>query len=237
MKLDNLGIRGFVMKQSPQYLKLGTDAVLLSEFVRVGKRANICDLGAGNGAISILLAARHPEVAINALEIQEGAAALARENAELNKIEDRLKVHCGDLRRVNELFPAGSFDVVVSNPPYLKKNSGLQTAKAELLSARMEIDCTISEVCGAAAYLLHFGGAFGIVYRPERLGDLFDSLTSAGLEPKRMRLVQNKPSAEPSLVLLEARKGGRPGIKFLPTLMIRDESGEYSSELKRIYCK
>ncbi|NLG53226.1 MAG: tRNA1(Val) (adenine(37)-N6)-methyltransferase [Clostridiales bacterium] len=237
MNLDSLGIGGFIMKQSPDYFKLGTDAVLLSEFVKVRKRDRICDLGAGAGAVTILLAARHPVVRISAIEIRQGAAEIMRENISLNNIENRVDAICADLKKIRGVLPAESFDVVVSNPPYLKKDEGFKTEKGELLTARMEIDCTIDDVCAAAAYLLRFGGVFGVVYRPERLADLFRSLASTGLEPKRMRLVQNKPGASPSLVLVEAQKGARPGLKCLPVLQIRDESGAESAEIKRIYCR
>ena len=60
--LDELGINGFVMEQNEKYLKLGTDAMLLSEFARIKRNDKVCDLGCGAGAVSILLAARHENI-------------------------------------------------------------------------------------------------------------------------------------------------------------------------------
>ncbi|MBQ3055734.1 MAG: tRNA1(Val) (adenine(37)-N6)-methyltransferase [Oscillospiraceae bacterium] len=231
---DQLGINGFVLLQDEEHLKLGTDAMLLSDFARIPKGARVADLGCGNGAIFILLAARHPSCTLHGVEIQEKSYHLAAENIRLNHIEDRAYAHCADLRDLSFL-PSDSFDVVVSNPPYMKSGSGLKAENPALLAARMEIDCTIEDVCRSASRLLKFGGSFSLVYRPDRLEDLFSALKAANLAPKRMRLVQNKVDAAPSLVLLEARKGGKPGMVHLPVLCIREASGEETAEIKEIY--
>ncbi len=235
MKLDELGIGGFVMEQDSKYLKLGTDSMLLSEFAKVRKRDRICDLGCGSGAVSILLAARHPEVSLCGVEIVEGAYNLAKKNIFHNRIEERMQVFHMDLKDVAERFETGSFDAVVSNPPFMQMGGGIPTGREELLCARMELRCTIDDVCRAASYLLKFGGSFSLVYRPSRLSDLFAALLKNNMQPKRMRLVQDTVFAEPSLVLLEARKGGGSGIKLLPTLILKNEDGSESEETKRIY--
>lgn len=235
MKLDELGINGFVMEQDAKYLKLGTDSMLLSEFAKVRKRDKVCDLGCGTGAVSILFAARHPEISLCGVEIVEGAAELAKKNIVHNKIEERMQVYNMDLKDVQDRFEAGSFDAVVSNPPFMQMGGGIPTGREELLCARMELCCTIDDVCRAASYLLKFGGGFSLVYRPSRLSDLFAALLKYNMQPKRMRLVQDTVSAEPSLVLLESRKGGGSGIKLLPTLILKDECGNESEETRRIY--
>lgn len=232
---DELGINGFVLLQDEEHLKLGTDAMLLSDFARIPYKARVADLGCGNGAIFILLAARHAACELHGIEIQEAPYLLAQENIRLNHLSDRAYAHHADLKDLSDLFPPGSFDVVVSNPPYMKPESGLKTENPALLKARMEIDCTISDVCRAAARLLKFGGSFSLVYRPDRLEELFAALRAADLAPKRMRMVQNKSTAAPSLVLLEARKGGNPGLLHLPALLIREENGEETEDVKKIY--
>ena len=235
MVIEDLGINGFRFAQDSATFKLGTDAVLLSDFARV--RGRVCDLGCGSGAVTVLLAARHPRIALCGVEIQESAAALARENAALNALQDRMEVRVGDLCRIEEIFSPGSFDAVVSNPPYFPVGSGVPMELEEQRIAKMEIACTVRDVCRAAGYLLQEGGLFSLVYRPERLAELFAALAEAGFAPKRMRMVQNKPSAEPSLVLIEARKGAKPGLRSLPVLCIREEDGRETLELQKIYHK
>ena len=50
----------------------------------------------------------------------------------------------------------------------------------------------------------------------ERLGELFAALSAEGLEPKRLQLIQSRAETEPNLALVEARKGGGPGLRVLP---------------------
>jgi len=235
MQIEEIGINGFVLAQEENYLKLGTDAVILSDFARIPKNGRVCDLGCGNGAICVLLAARREDVFLTGLEIVPGAAELSRKNAEINGIQNRMNVVCGDLCEIEKHFERESFTSVVSNPPYMPAGSGIPAQSPELQSAKMEMHCTIFDVCRAAGYLLKDGGLFSLVYRPERLADLFSALCANGFAPKRMRMVQNKPDAAPSLVLLEARKGGKPGISCMPVLCIRGENGEETEEVRKIY--
>ncbi len=233
--IDELGISGFKLKQSNEFLKLGTDSMLLSHFAKIHKNDNVCDLGCGNGAISILLCARYKNITVTGIEILPGSYALSEENVVLNNLSDRMQVINGDIVKIEEYLKPESFDVVVSNPPYLKRDGGLHTENPNLLAARMEIDSTIDDICRAAAYLLKYQGSFSIVYRPERLGALISALYKYNLAPKRMRLVQNNAKTAPSLVLLEARKCGGEGLKVLPTLFIRDVEGHETKEVSEIY--
>ena len=132
------------------------------------------------------------------------------------------------------------FDAVIARGGLLKPTPGgvyaiNEQMKHDLLNARMEHACTLDELCAAAGRLVRTGGRFALVHRPERLADLLEALRSHGLEPKRLRLVQNTAQAAPKLLLLEAKKGGRPGLAVLPPLLLRDPDGGESAELSRIY--
>ena len=69
----------------------------------------------------------------------------------------------------------------------------------------------------------------------ERLAELLETLRRSGLEPKRLRLVQHDAASAPSLLLLESRRGGRPGLAVEPTLLLRDADGRETDETRRIY--
>ena len=129
----------------------------------------------------------------------------------------------GDLRDAAVLPAPGTMDYAVSNPPYFRAGSGASAPEPSRQSAREESNCTIADVCTAAARVLRWGGSFAVVYRPERLVDLLVSLRAHGMEPKRLRFVQTKDV--PSLVLVESRRGGKPGLTVEPPLIIG--SGEW----------
>ena len=214
---------------------LSTDSVLLADFVRCAGLRRGIDLGCASGILSLLLLRREPGLHMTGLELREDAAALARENMERNGLASRGAMLTGDLRDHRKLFPAGSFDLAVSNPPYFSVESGALSPDAARAAARGETECTLEELCSAAAWLLRTGGRFCLVYRPERLAELFCRLSAAGLEPKRLRLVCHRADSAPSLVLAEARRGGRPGLTIEPSLILTDADGGESPEVKRIY--
>ena len=141
----------------------------------------------------------------------------------------------GDIRTHRSLFRTGSFDLAVANPPYFPVGSGAAAPDPGRAAAREEGSCTLEELCAAAAWLLRTGGSFCLVHRPERLSELFCALSAHGLEPKRLRLVCPRESSAPSLVLAEARRGGRPGLQIEPALVLSDAAGNESAEVKRIY--
>ena len=93
----------------------------------------------------------------------------------------------------------------------------------------------MEEVCGAAVWLLRWGGSFCLVHKPERLTDLLYSLRASGLEPKRLRFVCKNSASAPSLLLLEARRGGKPGLAVEPPLLLQKPDSSPAPELDTIY--
>ncbi len=221
---------------APAGFPLGTDSVLLSDFARgSGRIRRIADLGCGAGVLTVLLLQKFPASTAFGIEIQHDAAEACRENLKLNTLSDRAEIRCGDLREKSDLAEAGSFDLVVSNPPYFASGSGYTAPEESRAAARDERFCTLEDVCRAAAYLCRWGGSFAVVHRPERLSELLCAMTASGLEPKRLRLVTLRADRAPSLVLVEGRRGGNPGLTIEPPLVLQDETGADSKEIQRIY--
>ena len=219
----------------PEQFPLGTDSVLLADFVRLPPSASVADLGAGVGTLGLLLCARHLDCRVDGVELQSPAVEAAQDAIRENGMEGCVSVVQGDLRQIADFSPAGRYDAVVSNPPYFPAGSGASAASEALALARTELGCTLADVCRAAAWLLHWGGCCFLVHRPERLCDLVTELRGNRLEPKRLRLVRHRPDALPCLVLLESRLGGKPGLTIGPDLLLRDADGRESEEYQRIY--
>ncbi len=218
-----------------EHFRLSTDSVLLADFVRLRGAGRGIDLGCGSGILPLLLLERDEKLHMTGLELLPDAAETARENLVRNGLTARGEILVGDIRRSRELFPPGSFDFAVSNPPYFPEESGAVPPRAERAAARSEENCSLAELSAAAAWLLRTGGSFFLVHRPERLSELCVTLSAAGLEPKRLRPVCHRAEKAPSLLLLEARRGGRPGLRFEPTLVLSAADGTESEETRRIY--
>lgn len=218
-----------------EHFRLSTDCVLLADFINTSTHKKGIDLGCASGAIALLLLCKSSRLHMTGLEIIPEAAELARKNMESNSHESRSRIICGDIRQHRQLFAAGSFDLVAANPPYFPVGSGYISPDEGRASARAEGSCSLEDICAAAAYLCRTGGSFSLVHKPERLSEVFCCMTKHGMEPKRLRMVAHRPGAAPNLVLIEGRRGGKPGLKVEPTLYINDCSGNESAETKRIY--
>lgn len=214
---------------------LGTDSVLLADFVPLRGAKRGIDLGCGSGILSLLLLCRGEKLHMTGLELRPEAAALARKNLARNGLSERGEILTGDIREHRSLFAPGSFDLAVANPPYFPAGSGASSPDPARAGARAERDCSLPELCAAAAFLLPTGGRFFLVHRPERLAELLCCMHESGLEPKRLRFVSARAERAPSLVLVEGRRGGRPGLVLEPPLILQDAEGKESGEVRRIY--
>lgn len=218
-----------------EHFKLGTDSVLLADFVNTNTHRRAIDLGCGSGILPLLLLYRTTALSFTGIELDPEAAQTARDNLAANGLGERARIVTGDIRRCRELFASGEFDLVVSNPPYFAQNSGRESPDSKKAAARGEASCTLSDLCRAAAYLCRTGGTFCLVHRAERLTDVLCTLRENGLEPKRLRTVSHNANKEPALVLIEAKRGAAPGLKMLPPLFVRNPDGTESDEILKIY--
>ena len=201
MKTEQLG--PYTLSWPEGVFPLGGDSLALGEFATIKPRWKVCDLGTGSGALLLLLARRAEGLSLTGVELHPLSARTARDNLDANGLAGEIVE--GDLR--NSPLPAGSFDLVISNPPYFPVNAGKSGG-----SARSEESCTLEELCAAAARLVRNGGRFALCHRPERLCDVLCALRSHGLEPKRLKLLSHGPGHPPSLILVEAVRQGKPGL-------------------------
>lgn len=212
-------IGGMRLLQADGEFKLTRDALLLAAFAPVRAGDRVCDLGCGVGNLLIPLAARAEALTLDGVELREPAAALCRENLARNGLAGT--VVTGDLNRRHEALPWGRYDLVVANPPYFPAGSGFVSPDPARELARTEGAYTLEAACEAAERLCRCGGRFALCIRPDRLAELMTALRGRRLEPKRLQLIQPSAEAPANLALVEARKGGRPGLKVLPVNLVR----------------
>ena len=219
---------GLTLRQDDRFFKLGQDSVLLSSFAKPRRNAKVLDLGCGTGALALLI--YRPDLTITGLELQPEplelfCASIADNGVDIAAVQ-------GDLRAIRTIFPHGSMDYVICNPPYFDRTAGKSAPSPEKRTARQEGTCTVEEVAVATSFVLHTGGKAAFVFRPERLWVLLQALDRVRLVPKRLRFVHQNAAAAPSAVLVECRKGGSPeGLNVEPPLLVDSE------EYQRIYEK
>lgn len=233
MTLD--GIRDIRIYQYRHGYRFSADAVLLSSFIHMRQVANIADLGAGSGIIGLLLARKYPAAQVLLVEVQKSLYSLAEKNIILNSLEDRVRAVHSDIREMKRKMPQMSFDLLVSNPPFRKPASGRLSIGEEKAVARHELMLKFSDLVEAASHLLKARGRFCLIFHPERLPEVIDTLRQNLLEPKRIRFVHNDRQATSKIVLIEAVKEGRAGITVEKPLFMYEEEGGYTAEVNEIY--
>lgn len=234
-RLDDLQINGFRLIQRKDLFCLGTDSVLLADFAAPKRNETAADLGCGNGALSILLAAHRSDIRIDAIEVQPVAAELARRNVRLNGLEDRMCVLECDMRDREKMPEPNKKSLVICNPPYWQKSDSVVNSVSGQLKSRFEDDLTPAEICSVASRLLKYGGRFCTVFPAQRAFEMMMAMKNAGIEPKRVRSVHYTPDRAAKIVLLEGIRGGGKGLNWLSPLILKDPDGSPSEEWKRIY--
>ncbi|SHJ66613.1 tRNA1(Val) (adenine(37)-N6)-methyltransferase [Parasporobacterium paucivorans] len=234
-RLDDLNRNGYKIIQNSGKFCFGMDAVLLSGFVLVKPGEKVLDLGTGTGIIPILLEAKTEGRHFTGLEIQKDSADMASRSVEYNNLQHKVEIVTGDIKEASRIFGRASFDVVTSNPPYMKSNHGLKNPDEPKAIARHELLCSLEDLVREASALLRPGGRFYMVHRPQRLIEIITALTKHGLEPKRMKMVHPFADREANMVLIEAVKGGRPMLKVEKPLIVYRAPGEYMQEIYSIY--
>lgn len=213
--------------------KFGTDAFLLTGFAAPRRKDKVCDLGTGCGIIPLLMQIKYDPKIIYGVDIQKQAIDQFKATIEKNHLERLVPVEA-DLRELWEDCPKGSFDLVTCNPPYKAAKAGIESMGEAQKIARHEILCNINDVCKAASKLLKFGGRLCLCNRPERLADVICAMRANKIEPKSLRFVCKTVNDPSWLFLIEGTLGGKPFMKALPPLVVKDGDG-YSKELMEIY--
>ena len=121
--------------------------------------------------------------------------------------------------------PAGEVNLVFTNPPYMKDGGGKRNDTDAKNIARHEVNGDITELVGAAARMLKYGGTFAAVYRPDRLTDIIAAMREKKIDPKRMTFVHADSGSESSMVLIEGKRGGGCGMQLTrPLIIYKDRS-------------
>ena len=234
-RLDDLQIKDYHLIQKVDGFCYGIDAVLLSDYVDIKKEARVMDLCSGTGVIPLLIEAKYETSYLEGLEIQEDYAEMAERSIRMNGLESKMKMTCGDVKKVPDHYSRESFDYVTCNPPYMIASHGFGGNNPSKAIARHEILCTLDDILTAADWLLIPGGHFVMVHRPFRLAEIFFKMKKKKLEPKRMRLIYPYLDKEPNMVLIEGVKGAKERITVEAPLIVYKNDGTYTEEIRSIY--
>lgn len=214
---------GTRLLQDDRFLKLGTDAILLAAACPMASRA--VDLGCGVGNVLLSIADRQPNCELVGVEMNPDAAAVCRQSVAENRLEHRIRVIDGDLRKLDGIEPH-AYDLVACNPPYLRSGSGKPSPSAARNLERFDTTAPPSDVASAASALLKPHGTLMLVLRPDRLDDYLAATESAGFAARAICHVRHTAGADPSVALLECEYLGEPAPPERTEFILSDNFSE-----------
>ena len=223
------------IRQNRSGYRFSIDAVLLACHAGPRPADRVLDLGTGCGIIPLIMAFRNPGIQVYGIEVQEELSDLAALNVRENRMQERITILCKDMQALKADMIAGLVDLVVCNPPYRKSNSGRRNPDHQRAVARHEIKASLFDVILTAQRLLRVAGRFVVIYTAERTAELLTQMRADRIEPKMLRCIHSDRHSEAKLVLVEGVKGGRPGIRIEPPLILYDHTGAYTPEVTRMF--
>ena len=233
---DLLEYNNMKIIQDSEMFAFSLDSILLPNFITINKSVkNIMDIGCGNGPIPLILSTK-TSAKIIGVEYQKEIAQMAQESVKLNQCDKQITIINDDINDYYKKIESDSFDVITCNPPYFKVNEKSKKNQSKYKTiARHEVKLNIADVCRVSKKLLKNGGILGIVHRPERLIDIIETMKIYNLEPKKIQFIYPSSIKKANIMLIEAVKNGKPGIKIMPPIYSHNSNGEYSEEIKNFF--
>lgn len=229
-ELTDLCINQWKVLQKKQGFRFSCDAVLLSHFAQPKTGQRVLDLGTGSGVIATLLAAYHPDIQIDGVELQSELVDMAQRSVQYNRLTARITITQQDLTCLPDTYRR-QYDWVVSNPPFFPLGQSKESPNRQVAIARHEVACTLEQVLQSSTFCLKDRGHLALVHRAERLAEILQLCRQNRLAPYRLRLVHPANDQPANLLLLEAIRDGRNGLTVLPPLILLQPDGSYSDEM------
>ena len=237
-RIDDLEFKNLKIIQNKDGFCFGIDSILLTDFAKnIKPNSKVIDLGTGTGIITILLYGKTKNTKFVGVEIQPEVAEMANRSVKLNLLENNIEILNTNILELSKIYNRGSFDVVTTNPPYKKINTGVINENNKKLISRHEITASLEDFIRTASFLLKDLGEFYMVHRPDRLVDIFYEMRKNKIEPKKIKFIYPNKNKKANLVLIKGIKNGKQFLEFENNLYVYNEDGNYTDEILKIYNK
>jgi len=221
------------LRQPAEGYRAAIDPVLLAAAVPAGDGQLVLDAGIGAGAASLCLAARVPGCRIFGIELQPALAALARDNVQANGFSGRIDVLTGSLLAPPPRLAPGTFDHVMTNPPYLEAARATAPPDASKAAANVEGEADLGEWLRFCVTMLRPKGMLTVIHRADRLDRLLAGLRGR-VGAVAVLPLWPKPGKPAKRVLLRARKGLQGALELHQGLTLHEADGAWTAAARAV---
>jgi tRNA1(Val) A37 N6-methylase TrmN6 len=225
------------LRQPASGYRVAIDPVLLAAAVPTTAGA-VLDVGCGVGAASLCYAARVSGARVTGLELRADWARLAEENLQENGLAQRVRIVCGDLLQPPRALPAGGFDEVMANPPYLPAGRADMRRPPSDAPASVEGDAKLGDWVAFCLSMAGPKGGITMIHRADRLDEILVHLHGkAGavvVFPLWPRAPGESGGGDARRVIVQARKGSNAPMRLAAGLVLHRGGGAYSDAAERV---
>jgi len=198
--------------------------VLCSQAPPICSGDRILDVGCGCGIIPVILGHCFPQSRITGVEIQSELAQIAQKNIINNKLTQTVSIINADIKHLNPASTNGPFDLILSNPPYKKRNTGRLNPDLQKAIARHEIAMDIQSLAAKAQTLLRHKGRFMIIFPSERLMDIEQAVQATSIYPEWIRYIHTGQKKTPKRIIFSGRKNIAAQRRILPPIYLSSDN-------------
>ena len=230
---DHLLCGRVTLRQPLKGYRVAIDPVFLAAAIQPLDGQTVLDVGAGVGAASFCLASRVKGCRVIGLEVQRDYVRLAAQNVELNQMQGRVEVLFGDLLRAPPRLAAGTFDHVMSNPPYLEEYRANASPTAEKNLANTETDADLHSWARFCLMMVKPKGTLTFIHRADRLDHILGFLGGKLGDITVYPLWPGQGKAAKRVIVRGVRNSNAP-LTLHPGMILHEKDGRFSSMAEEI---
>ncbi len=208
------------------------DSMLLAQFANIKEGETVCDLGAGVGVLAILSLLRGKAAKATAVEVQEELAHYIQLNQIKFKLEKKLEILCCNWKELKKHLATQSMDVILSNPPYRKAESGKPPLNGLKAIAKNEIKGNMQDLISSARFLMKKKARFLVIYPNLRLEDFLSELSRQKLKIQRLCFIHPFADRPATHFMAEVVFSVAGEIKVEKPLIIYQNEDQYTEEIE-----
>jgi tRNA1Val (adenine37-N6)-methyltransferase len=221
--MSHFQFKNFNISQSRSALKVGTDAMILGASIKCESPKFGLDIGAGTGVLSLMVAQKHPEILIDAIEIDPNSFDDLTENVLFSDFKNQIQTIHNDFFSYQFIK---KFDLIFSNPPFY--DDGLKFDQNVIYHSKHTVNFSIYNFFLKSKELLELNGQLWIIVPFDKTKFWVDAAIQSSLNLIKHIIIEAKPDKKIRSILVFSFDNNQ--IVNISNFVVRDSNGFYTQD-------